>query len=308
MTRIVTLTLNPAVDVAFEAEAVVAGHKIRVRNETHDPGGGGVNVARVLHEMGEDAVAVVLAGGVTGAHLQELLAAQGVAVRAVPIAGNTRICTTVMELSTGQEFRFVPEGPLVHADELAACSAEVETLDGDWLVISGSLPRGAPETAVRDIAVRAVARGVGVIVDTSGPGLVRALGCGLTLIKPSLRECEALLGRELDTKAAQDAAALELVRRGAAVHVVISLGAEGALLATQAGVVRHPGLVVEARGAVGAGDSMVAAMTRALARGAGPREVLAWGIAGGSAAVVCTGTAHPQRADIERFFGEAMGT
>ena len=302
MTRILTLTLNPAVDVAFTADAVVPGHKIRVRGETHDPGGGGVNVARVLHELGEDVLAVVLAGGVTGAQLLELLPAEGVAVRAVPVVGSTRICTTVQDAASGQESRFVPEGPDVGADALAACAAALAEEAGGWLVISGSLPRGVAETAVRDIATAAVARGLGVVVDTSGPALRAALGVGLALIKPSLRECEGLLGRALPDAAAQDAAALELMRSGAAERVVVSLGGEGALIASAEGVVRLPALPVVVRGAVGAGDSMVAAMVRALAHGASAREVLAWGVAAGTAAVAQSGTAHARRGEIEGYY------
>lgn len=306
MANIVTLTLNPTVDVAFDADAVVAAHKIRVRNENHDPGGGGVNVARVLHEMGEDVLAVVLAGGVTGAHLRELLAAQGVAVQVAPTAGSTRICTTVHEVSTGQEFRFVPEGPRVTATELGVCAEIVAGIDCAWLVISGSLPPGAPDGLVADLARAAVARGVRVVVDTSGAALRLAAGAGLALIKPSLREFEAMAGRALPSVTAQDAAALALVRGGAAERIAVSLGADGALLATAQGVVRMPALPVQARGAVGAGDSMVAAMTRALAQDMPPREVLAWGIAGGTAAVINTGTAHPRRADIEAFYHRAI--
>ena len=293
-------------DVAFTADAVVPTIKIRTYGETHDPGGGGVNVARVLREMGADVQAVVLAGGVTGMHLEELLAAAGVPCQRVRIAGHTRICTTVQDRATGQEYRFVPEGPLVDEAELDACLRLLDALPGDWLVASGSLPRGVADDTYLRFAYAATRRGRPVVLDTSGAALKAALGHSLALIKPSLHEFQHLLGRTLPDAASQDEAARALVASGGAERVAVSLGDQGALLATREGVWRMAALPVRVRGAVGAGDSFVAAMVLALARGAPPREALAWGMAAGAAAVTSTGTAHPTRATIEELFRLAM--
>ncbi len=299
---IATLTLNPAVDAACEADRVFPRHKIRTENETHDPGGGGVNVARVLTGMGADALAIVLAGGVTGRFLVELLERDGVPCRAVPIAGITRISMTVQERATGEEYRFVPAGPVIDPAELAAARAVVAETAHDWLVLSGSLPRGVPDAAYGEIAAAEAARGRLVALDCSGPPLRAALGRGLALIKPSLREFEALMGTALPDAADQDAAALRLVRAGAAARVAVSLGAEGALLATADGVLRRPAIPVPVKGAVGAGDSFMAGMVRALAAGASPGEALDWGLAAGAASVMQSGTARPRRSDIEALF------
>lgn len=304
--RILTLTLNPAVDVACAAEAVLPTIKIRTTGETHDPGGGGVNVARVLHELGADTQAIILAGGPVGAHLEELVAESGVHCQRLRIAGDTRICTTVQDRATGLEYRFVPEGPLVSPAELTAARSLAAGLPGDWLVASGSLPRGAPAEAYLPFAADAAAAGRPFVLDTSGPALACALGQGLALIKPSLREFRALTGRTLPDAASQDTAAHELVAAGAVQRIAVSLGEQGALLATREGLWRMAALPVQARGAVGAGDSFVAAMVLALARGAPPREALAWGMAAGAAAVSSTGTAHPKRADVEGLFRIAM--
>jgi 6-phosphofructokinase 2 len=295
--RIVTLTLNPAVDTAFEADRVIAGHKIRTHNETHDPGGGGVNVARVLTELGVEASAVVLAGGVTGAFLVELLEQYGVPCRPVRIAGTTRFSTTVHDRATGEEYRFVPEGPEISAADVEAAITALDTEPGDWIVLSGSLPRGAPADTYARIAERESARGRHVVLDTSGAPLRAALGHGLALIKPSERELEDLVG-PIDP----EAAARDLVRSGAAERVAVSMGADGALIATAAGVIRRPAIPVEARGAVGAGDSFLAAMTLALATGCDAEDALLWGLAAGAGAVSQTGTAHPRRADVIAFY------
>lgn len=304
--RILTVTLNPAVDMACEAEAVLPTIKIRTTGETHAPGGGGINVAKVVRELGGDGLAVMLAGGATGAHLAELVAAAGVACQVVRIGGATRICTNVRDRSTGLEYRFVPEGPLVSAAEFAACRALLAGLRGEWVVLSGSLPRGLPAGAYRLLAEDAVARGQHVVLDTSGPALAAARGGGLALIKPSLRELQHLLGRTLEDATSQEDAARALVADGTAQHVAVSLGEQGALLATRHGLWRMAALPVQAVGAVGAGDSFVAGMVLALARGAAPREALAWGMAAGAAAVTSTGTAEPKRAVVEELLRVAL--
>jgi 6-phosphofructokinase 2 len=308
MKPILTLTLNPAVDIACATAEVVPQHKLRTHGDRMDPGGGGVNVSRVLHELGAPTRAIVLSGGVFGRHLESLIAAEGVECLPVAIAGTTRIAMTVHDEKNGHEYRFVGEGPVVGEAEIAAALATLAAQDADWLVISGSLPRGmAPEHLGR-IVRHAHAAGRHVVVDTSGPALRAALGPGLALIKPSLREFEELVGRPLPTAAEQDQAALALVRDGSAERVAVSLSAAGALLATAAGVVRRPAIPVKAIGTVGAGDSFLAALVRALTQGTAPADALAWGLAAGAAAVMATGTARPRRATIEELFAQATKT
>ena len=299
MKPIVTLTLNPTIDIACATKEVVPQNKLRTHGDRLDPGGGGVNVSRVLHELGAPTRAVVLSGGVFGQHLEGLIAAEGVDCRAVKIAGLTRIAMTVHDESAGAEYRFVGEGPVVQPQEIEACQALLAEQDADWLVISGSLPRGMDPADLAAIVRRAHAVGQRVVLDTSGDPLKAAIGQGLALIKPSLREFEALVGHPLPDPAAQDEAAMRLVREGAAERIAVSLSGAGALLATRDGVVRRKAIPVRAVGTVGAGDSFLAAMVLAFARDAAPADALAWGLAAGAAAVMATGTARPKRATIE---------
>ena len=241
-----------------------------------------MNVARVLHELGADVTAVVSCGGVSGELLEELLIEAGVPCRPVRIADRTRICMTVHDVAAGQEYRFVPEGPLLSEAEWREALAAAEEDNPDWLIASGSLPRGVPDDFYALAARTACAKGQQFVLDTSGPALRAALGSGLALIKPSLGEFETLVGRRLREPIEQEAAAMELVRTGAAERVAVTLGRDGALLATADGVWRQPPLDVPARGSVGAGDSFVAAMVVALARGDGPAAALAWGSAAGA--------------------------
>jgi 6-phosphofructokinase 2 len=125
--------------------------------------------------------------------------------------------------------------------------------------------------------------------------------CGVHLAKPSLGEFEKLVDRKLEDPAAQEAAALDFVHRGCVELLAVTMGHDGAILATADGVTRLPALKLETKSAVGAGDSFVAAMTVALARGETPRDAFVWGMAGGSAAVLTDGTDLAKREDVERL-------
>ena len=178
----------------------------------------------------------------------------------------------------------------------------LQRIQGDWVIASGSLETGMPPDIYGQVARQARARGQRMVVDTSGPPLALALEAGVDLIKPSLGEFEALVGTPLPDPAAQEAAALAFIRSGRTRMVAVTLGEDGAFLATEAGVIRMPGLPVPFRSAVGAGDSFLAALVLSLSQGKSQRESLAWGIAAGTAAVVCAGTARVHRSDVEEQF------
>jgi 6-phosphofructokinase 2 len=307
MKPIATLTLNPAIDGSSEADKVRPIHKVRTRNERYDPGGGGVNVSRVVRELGGETLAIYCAGGATGPIFDVLLEAEGVARLRIAIEGHTRISQTVFETSSGTEFRFVPEGPLLSAAECARVRNALSSLDCEWFVASGSLPRGAADSFYVDIATAARERGARVVLDTSGEPLRAAIDAGgLTMVKPSLGEFEALAGRKLATHGEQETAAMQIISSGKVEALVVTLGHEGAFLANADGVFRMPALPVTAKSAVGAGDSFVAAMTLALARGRSMREAFVHGVAAGAAAVMTPGTELCRREDVERLFDQAM--
>ena len=294
--------MNPAVDLACVADIVEPTRKVRTTAEQFDPGGGGINVARVIGALGGEALAVLTAGGATGRFLCELLSEHGVENVVVPVSGRTRICVAVHERETGKEYRFVPEGPLMAEAEWRAVLDTLDSLDAAWLVASGTLPRGVPEDFYARLASVAARRGWHFVLDVSGPALKHALGQGITFVKPSLGEFEALLGRKIIDPREQEAEALALARSGAAKMVVVSLGSEGAILATHEKVLRLRAPQVVVRSGVGAGDGLVAGMTFGLARGLSEEEAFAWGIAAGTATVLSYGTAHLERADAEALY------
>ncbi len=306
---IVTLTLNPTIDGSSEAETVQHTHKVRTVNDRYDPGGGGINVARVLTRLGADCEALYLAGGITGPMLTGLLDRVGIQHRRLAITGDTRISLNVHERRSGKEYRFVPQGPEISAAEWQGCLDAIGQLQCQWLVMCGSLPRGVPEDFYARAAHIAHKAGARVVLDTSGKALKAALdeAAGtIELVKPSLGELEQILGQTLRDPAALQAAASALVARGAARLVAVSMGHEGALLASADGVLSLPAIPVEVRSAVGAGDSFVAAMTYGLAHGLSTQDAFRLGIAAGTAAVLTPGTDLCLREDIVRL-AETLG-
>lgn len=303
MPRILTVTLNPSVDRATRTERLQPTVKMRCEAATVFPGGGGLNVARVLTRLGADALALHTSGGLTGALLSQLLAAEGVAARAVTVPGLTRDNLSVLEQSSGDEYRFVMPGPTLAESDVQACLQAVfeaaSRPPAAWVVLSGSLPQGMPDDTYTTLIRRLKAMGCRVALDAAGAALDAGLRAGVDLVKPSLDELRETTGLPLTHFEEQRDAVQGWVRRRISDTVVLSMGAQGALLATRDGTWRAPGLAVPVRSTTGAGDSLLAAMVWSLSRGQHAREALRWGVAAGSAAVMQTASALGTRAEIE---------
>jgi 6-phosphofructokinase 2 len=302
MTTIATLTMNPTIDLSYEVDAIVPTQKLRTPVERYFPGGGGINVARVLARLGRPSTCVCLAGGATRSTFEALLAEQGLAATCVPIAGATRIATTVFESSTGREFRFTPPGPEVSEAEWRACLDMLAQVQCDWLVASGSLPRGIPEDFYARLAAIIADKDIRLVLDSSGLALRDAIAAGgVYLAKPNLAEFEQLTGRRFAGPQDVGDTAREVVRASGLFALVVTLGAQGAVLATADDFHACPALALEAKSAVGAGDSFVAGMVHALASGADMAAAFRFGMAAGSAAILTPGTELALREDIERM-------
>lgn len=297
--RIVTLTVNPAVDLATQAKSVQPGHKIRTFGERYDAGGGGINVARVISELGGETLALFASGGVTGRFVEEMLTKAKVPWQAVQIQGACRISVTVRDQSTGQEYRFVPQGPELTSSDCANILATLSDVEADWVVASGSLPPGAPSDFYGKAAGIVSARGAKFALDTSGAALKGSLGHGVTLLKPSLSELETIVGQEVRSLPCQMTQAKHLVESGAAQMVALTLGAGGAILATAERVIHSPAFAVSERTGVGAGDSFLAGLVFGLAGRRTTEDALRLALACGASAVQGIGTAQVRRAAVE---------
>ncbi len=305
MSRIVTLTLNPAMDLSTTAARVEPTRKLRCSLPHYDPGGGGINVARVVATLGGDALAVYPGGGPFGDLLERTLAGLGVPQRRVPIAGDTRESFTVDEGASGLQYRFVLPGPELSAVEQQACLDAIAALDPrpSWLVLSGSFPRGVAPMFFDQVVALAQRIGARLVLDCSGEALRHAgQRGGIHLLKPSLSELATLAGGKVEGVAAQEAALRELIGRGVAEVIVLSLGGEGAVLASTEGIERFAPRDVPGCSAGGAGDSMVGAMVLARSRGWSLPAAVRSGIAAGSAPLMRPGTELCRAEEVERLY------
>ena len=307
MTDILTITMNPALDVLTSIDKVSDTHKMRCGAVLKHPGGGGVNVARVLHRLGANCVALYLAGGVTGERHHKLMSAEKVCCHVMPIAEETRESFSAHELSSGHDFRFVLPGPHVSAAEYEACLDYVaQHLPKQFLVISGGLAPGVPDNFYARLAALAKQNGVRVVLDTSGPALAEALKVGVYLFKPSLRELRDLTGQDLPDQDAQVAAAQQLIQSGQAEIVAVSLGADGALVVSANEHWQAHSIKVDVQTTIGAGDSFVAGMVWSLRRGDTLLKALQYGMASGAAALLRSGTSLSQAADVHMLLPEVV--
>lgn len=302
---IVTVTLNPSLDRTIDIDRLEPGAVHRARAVHLHPGGKGVNVTRALLRNGTPSVAVLPVGGPQGDQLVGLLEAERVAHALVPVRTDTRSNITVAE-ADGTTTKLNEPGGTLEAADLAAITTRTlaEAAPGDWIVLCGSLPPGAPiDTYAR--ATRALhAAEMRVVVDTSGPALAACLGAepgGLPdLVKPNAEELADAVGRPLTRLADVIEAALQVVRAGVP-RVLVSLGAAGAVLADGDGVVVGRSFAATPRSSVGAGDAFLAGYLSAEADpdAGGPRAALQRALTWGAAAVQLPGSAMPGPADID---------
>ena len=300
MTGTVTLTPNPAVDISTSVEQVIPTHKLRCTAVRHDPGGGGINVARVVRRLGGEVTAIYPRGGVTGQLLAHLIQREHIVSKTWEIADETRQDFSVHEDASGKQFRFVLPGPTVAEHEWRACLDTLAACAGraDCVVASGSLPPGMPLDFYAR-ANRIVKSGRGkFFLDTSGAALKTALADGVYLIKPSLRELCEVVGESLGDETAWVRACARLINDQRAEIVALTLGHRGAMLVTRDRVIRAEPPPIAPLSSVGAGDSFLGAMVWGLAAGYDLADVLRLGVAAGSSALLNPGTelAHPDDA------------
>lgn len=300
---IVTLTVNPALDVSTSTETLMAEHKMRCGPSRVHPGGGGVNVSRVIERLGGHSTVIYAVGGATGQAYRQLLEEEGLIGRAIGIAGATRENITIDETSTGKQFRFVLQGPQVSETEWMRCLQATEAAMhlGGYVVPSGSLAPGMPDDFYARVARRARDLGVRCVVDASGDALAEAVDEGVYLVKPSGRELGELVGAPTLTIDEKIDAASELVGRGRVEVVALTLGGDGAVLVTADGVTRLASPPITVRSTVGAGDSFLGAMVLRLAQGHDLAAAFRAGVAAGAATATTEATELCHRDDVERF-------
>lgn len=292
MAKIYTLTLAPSLDSATQTPQIYPEGKLRCSAPVFEPGGGGVNVARAITFLGGEATAILPVGGATGEHLISLLAGEHVPVETVQTHDWTRQNLHVHVATSGEQYRFVMPGAALTETEFQRLEQKVLQIEpGAILVVSGSLPPGVGVSKLVALVHSAQQHGIRCVVDSSGDALAAALEVGnIELVKPNQKELSALVRRELTQPDDVRQAAEEIVRSGKARRVVVSLGPQGALGVDASGSVQVVPPPVKSQSTVGAGDSMVGAMTLKLAENASLDDMVRYGVAAGSAATINQGT------------------
>jgi 6-phosphofructokinase 2 len=306
--EVVTLTLNPSVDKSSTVDNVMAEKKLRCAEPEYEPGGGGLNVARALHKMGRASLALYLAGGPTGDTLDMLLTREGINHRPVRTSGWTRENLAVFEISSGQLYRFGMPGPRAADAEWTSLLAELDQMEPAPRVVvaSGSLPPGVPPDFYARLSRRLRERDTRLVLDTSGEPLRAAVEEGVSALKMNLAELTQWAGQNIIGNADIEDAARGLIERGKAELVVVSLGAQGAAFATARSYERIMSPTVPVQSTVGAGDSMVAGLVHAWLVGRPFHEVVRYGVAAGTAAVMTPGSELCRLEDVDKLFGILM--
>lgn len=299
---IVCLAANPSIDRLFEVERLVKGDIHRPSSFVQVAGGKGFNVARAAASLGADVCTVALLRGHSGRWLQESLSAEGVDGEFVWTHGENRSSLSVADRETAGLTEFYEHGAvapdaawveLMHA-VMSRCAP------GDWLTISGSMPRGAPSDGYRDLIAEARGSGVRVALDSEGERLSSALAAGPDVVKLNVAEAGELLGvptaRRDDSLAA--ASKIRDLAGGDGHAGLVTRGSQGVMLAAPDGTLSEGVLYVRGRYPVGSGDAFLAGLVTALDRGNGWEEALRLALGAGAANAEFPGAAKldPTRA------------
>ena len=302
--NILTITFNPAIDKSTTVPGLKPDNKMPCTPPRYDPGGGGVNVSRAIRKLGGDSLCLYVAGGPTGEKMHDMLAEEGVREHMITCKPWTRENFIVVDTLRHQQYRFGMPGEAVSEAEWDKIRAEIKTqvASADYVVVSGSLPPGAPVTIFAEVARWAKEHEARCIVDTSGEALQRAAAEGVFLLKPNLRELSALVGQEEVPALQQEPLARQLIDSGHCEVVVVSLGPQGAMLVTPEEVQYIPTPAVPQKSTVGAGDSMVGAIVLQLSQGASLADAVRYGVAAGTAATMNEGTTLCHRQDVDQLY------
>ena len=287
---IYTVTLNPALDRAIVVDRLLDDDTTRVLYEERYAAGKGIDVSRVIRELGGISVALGLVGGYDGLELEGLLINAGVLTAFTRIGGETRMNIILTEKATGRQNVISAAGPRITASEIGHFYDDLRKLsDVSHMVLSGSLPKGVTSNLYGQIILANKKTGAFVLVDTDGDALKEAIAYQPTAIKPNRHELSRLVGKELAQQGAILEACDEIHRSGVS-YILVSLGKEGLILSTPDRKIKAVAPPVKVGSAVGAGDSAAAGLILAHARGEELRECARLACAAGTATAKTPGT------------------
>jgi 1-phosphofructokinase len=289
--QVVAVALNPSVDRTVEVKEFTPGGLNRAVSSRVDPGGKAVNAARVLKSFGSEVAVVGFAGGKTGCLLHEYLTGEGIEDALIDIPGETRTNLKILDVKTGSMTEINESGPEIPQTDLLRFEAKFRGICGkaQIAILSGSLPPSVPADYYARLIDEAGKFGVRTILDADGDALREAIRKTPYAVKPNLAELRALTGRPLETMQSILDAGRDLISSGISI-VIISMGAEGAVVMNSRQAFHAMPWGISAASATGAGDSMVGALAEALLRGAALDEIARITVAAGTVTASKQGT------------------
>jgi 1-phosphofructokinase len=299
---IATITLNPSIDQTLEVENLVKDDANRALSITRTAGGKGLNVSKVVRELGGPTHAYGLLGGFTGRYWRRLVEELDVPFTAWEVEGETRVNTVVTDLEDRTQTRISAPGPCVpsrDAEKFLRRLLRVRPKPAFW-ALGGSLPKGTDPGLVYHYVERLQKNGTPCLLDADGDALKEGMRAKPYAAKPNEHEIQRLMGRRLSGLRAYRDAAAWLLSRGVAVAIV-SLGADGAIFATGGERFHAPGIPVRVKSKVGAGDSLIGGFLLGLHRGRSVREAAALGMAASASAVTREAPRLCRRADVPKL-------
>jgi 1-phosphofructokinase family hexose kinase len=309
---IVSVTLNPCIDETLFVDGLLLHDRNEVRLMEVDAGGKGVNLSRIVAELGAETIALGFLGGGPGAFVRKVLDCQGVRHDFTEIDQDTRTTIIVEDGSGSPPTVFTQPGPLVSQNHWKEFLASFDTwlTRSEWLAVGGSVPPGLDADHVVELGRRARSAGVPWCLDADGPLFAAGLRAGPDLIKPNRDEAARWLGSPVTSQEDALAAARRLNEAQSLAGApdpttIVSLGSAGAVMARPEGCWVGDPIPVTVRSTIGSGDSMIgAALVRRCLNDPWP-VALAWGLAAGAATAMTDGSEIGRRADIERLAGQA---
>lgn len=302
---ILSITYNPCIDRTLFVSSITLYSANRVLRTETDAGGKGINVARVCAELGLPTFATGFIGGATGEMVKCVLRKEKVDYGFIEVQGETRININIEDEKGDAPTTFHEAGPRVTEEEIEQLEKFVETMlpKSTFVVTGGALPPGMSEDSFVTLIRVARKYDVPVVIDTEGEKLREACEEKPFMIKPNLREAEELLGRPLREIHEIADAAEEIHRKGIPI-VVISMGAAGAVLASDQGVFHAIPPPITVVSTIGSGDSLVAGVLYGLMHKKHHAEVLQWGVAAGTATALTNGAEIARLPVIESLLGQ----
>ncbi|PYE52427.1 1-phosphofructokinase [Paenibacillus barcinonensis] len=277
---IYTITLNPSIDYIVEVDDLKLGGLNRMNRDLKLPGGKGINVSRILNQLGAANTAIGFLGGFTGRFINDKLQEEAIQTDFVTIADDTRIN---IKLKHGDETEINGLGPAIHAEEADQLLHKLSSLQkGDIVILSGSVPPSLGSDFYDRLIQVCKQTEAEFVIDTTGPALMEALVHQPLLVKPNHHELAELFGVTIETREQLVSYGRKLLQAGAK-HVLISMAGEGALFITGTDVYHANVPKGKVRNSVGAGDSMIGGFVGTYVLQADLFEAFRTGVASGSA-------------------------